>query len=200
MSSVPGLQRRIGPSPPQRVQHANQLVSSRPRLALPMMAVLALASACVAAAPAGAAIAPCSAKNLRLSADGRDGAFNGMSHGGTALSIRNTGPACALPVAPVLTFYDAKGRRLPVRFDQAALSPSAPLVVGGGHRAEAELRWVSGPVYRHSRKIHIAGLGVQAGAALLRVPLTAVMFGEVGQSVRAQQSPMRAAEGMAADL
>lgn len=149
--------------------------------------------------PAHAAVPACSAANLRLSVDGRDGDFNGMSHGGTALSIRNRGPDCTLPAAPQLRFYDAAGRRLPLRFNQAASSPRAPVSIAGGHRAEIEIRWVAGPVYPHSRKLRVAGISVQAGAALLRMPLGAVVYGAVGQSVVIQQTPLRAMEGMASD-
>ncbi|CAN5256266.1 hypothetical protein BH09PSE3_BH09PSE3_12080 [soil metagenome] len=49
---------------------------------------------------------------LRLSLSGRDGDFNGMSHSGTALSIRNLGPDCTLRALPTIGFRDARGRTL----------------------------------------------------------------------------------------
>lgn len=149
--------------------------------------------------PVHAATPACGAANLHLSVDGRDGDFNGMSHGGTALSIRNRGPDCTLPAAPQLRFYDAAGRRLPVRFNQAASSRRAPVSIAGGHRAEIEIRWVAGPVYPHSRKLQAAGISLRIGAALLRAPLDAVVYGAVGQSIVIQQTPPRAMEGMASD-
>ena len=120
-----------------------------------------LECACGTAAPADAAMAACSAKNPRLSIDGRDGAFNGKSRGGTALSVHTARPACTLLAQPVLTFYDAKGGRVPTRFDQSAVAPAVPLVAGGCDWVEAELRWVRSPCYRRCRKVRVAGVHVR---------------------------------------
>lgn len=180
------------------MQHNSDSTARRMGLALMAGALVSLSGAASAAAT-HAVVPACAATRLRLSVDGRDGAFNGMSHGGVALSIRNFGPDCTLSAVPTLRFDDAHGKRLPVRFDAAAPARATPLRIAGGHRAETEVRWVAGPVYAHSRKVSAAAVGVRFGAAMLRAPLAAVMYGPSGQAVVVQQTALRPVEGMAAD-
>ncbi|CAN5256388.1 hypothetical protein BH09PSE3_BH09PSE3_12090 [soil metagenome] len=74
-----------------------------------------------------------------------------------------------------------------------------PVRLAAGHRATADLRWVSGPVYPHSRSIRAATITVRFGGVTLRTPVKAVLYGEAGKSVQFDQTPLRAMEGMAAD-
>jgi len=145
----------------------------------------------------------CRAAQLRLSVDGRDGDFNGMSHSGTRLSIRNTGPDCMLPKLPVIELRDARGRRLPaVRQAPVGMHPGPVMIsvrIGGGHRATIDLRWTSGPVYPTSRSVTATAVGIRIGGALVRVPLKAVLFGPAGKPVPFQQTPAQVAEGMPTD-
>jgi hypothetical protein len=101
---------------------------------------------------APAALPPCRPSHLRLSVDGRDGDFNGMSHSGTALMIRNLGPDCMLPALPVVSLRDTHGRALPAaRRAPVGMHPGPvmlPVRLGAGHQAETDLRWVAGPVAR----------------------------------------------------
>jgi hypothetical protein len=149
---------------------------------------------------APAALPPCRPAHLRLSLDGRDGDFNGMSHGGTALTIRNVGPACTLPALPIVTFRDARGRALPAsRRAPVGMHPGPvmlPVRLAAGHGAVAELRWVSGPVFSRNRSISTANVSVRIGGGTLRAPLRAVPYGEAGQPVWFDQTPLRAVEGM----
>ncbi len=143
----------------------------------------------------------CRVAQLRLAVDGRNGDFNGMSHSGTQLSIRNLGPDCAVTALPKVTFRDRRGRALSVtRRKPPGMHPGpvmTPVRIGGGHRATIDLRWVSGPVYPHSRSVRAASVGVQVGAGVLRAPLKAVLYGG-GDPILFDQTPARAAEGMAA--
>lgn len=182
-----------------RMQHGVDRAVCGNVLALMVTALALLPGVAALAAPAHDAVPSCGANSLRLSVDGRDGDFNGMSHGGTALSIRNLGRACTLSAALQLQVYDAHGKRLPVRFDGAPSARATPVLLAGGHRAEIEIRWVAGPVYPHSRKLRAAGIGVRGEAVLLHAPLDAVMYGPTGQPVVVQQTALRAIEGMAAD-
>jgi len=77
-----------------------------------MLALLALSALAAAPTPAPA---PCRAESLALRTDAADGDFNGMSHGGTWLVVRNTGSTtCLLPGLPTVLFLDAKGQSLPI--------------------------------------------------------------------------------------
>jgi hypothetical protein len=145
----------------------------------------------------------CRPAQLRLSLSGRDGDFNGMSHSGTAVSIRNLGPDCTLPALPTIAFRDARGRSLPAtRRAPVGMHPGpvmVPVRLAAGHRASIDLRWISGPVYPRSRSIRAATVTVSFGRATLRAPLKALLYGETGKPVMFDQTPLRAMEGMAAD-
>lgn len=164
------------------------------RLFIPCLlgAVLAGSSA------SGWAVPACQPRQLRLSVDGGDGDLNGMSHGGTHLSIRNLGRDCRMAALPPLDLRDARGHALPVRL-RAQSAPAAPIVLGGGHRAAMDLRWVSGPVYPDSRSVRAAEVRVRFGAASLDAPLDATMYGAAGQGVEVERTALRVMEGMASD-
>ncbi|CAN5233435.1 hypothetical protein BH10PSE15_BH10PSE15_10610 [soil metagenome] len=164
-----------------------------------MLIALLIAAQALASPPPAPA---CRAGQLRLSLDGRDGDFNGVSHAGTELSIRNTGRDCTVPALPLVQLRDARGRVLPAaRKASVGMHPGpvmVPLRLAGGHRATTGLRWVSGPVFPHSRSMRAANLVVKIGADTLRVPISAVLYGEAGKPVGFEQSPLHAQEGMAA--
>jgi hypothetical protein len=145
----------------------------------------------------------CRPSQLRLSLSRRDGDFNGMSHSGTELSIRNLGPDCTLPALPTIGFRDARGRTLQaLRRVPVGMHPGpvmVPVRLAAGHRATANLRWVSGPVYPHSRSIRAATITVRFNGSTLRAPIAAVLYGEAGKPVLFNQTPLRSMEGMAAD-
>ncbi|QJE02608.1 DUF4232 domain-containing protein [Massilia forsythiae] len=169
-------------------------------LSIAALALIGAATPVRAAVPAAPPAAPaCDPARLRLALDGRDGDFNGMSHGGTEVSIRNLGPDCSLPALLPVALYDARGVKLPVQARTAPAPRPARLRLGGGHRAAMSLRWVSGPVYARNRSAHVAEVRVQVGAASLRAPLDAVMYGAAGAPIALDRTPLRAMEGMAAD-
>jgi len=144
---------------------------------------------------------PCRMAQLRLSLDGRHGDFNGMSHSGTEISIRNMGPDCMLPALPNIELRDARGRTLAIgRKASLGIHPGpvmAAVRVRGGHRAATALRWVSAPVYPSSRAARAANLTVRLGTATLRAPLVAVLYGPAGKPITFDQAPLHAMEGMA---
>ena len=151
---------------------------------------------------APAAVPPCRPSHLRLSVDGRDGDFNGMSHSGTALMIRNLGPDCMLPALPVVSLRDTHGRALPAaRRAPVGMHPGPvmlPVRLGAGHQAETDLRWVAGPVFAHNRTVKPASLTVQIGTGTLRAPVKALLYGEAGKPVAFDQTPLHVVEGMPA--
>ena len=76
-----------------------------------MISLLLLAMSLHPAVPARA----CTAGQLSLSFDGEQGNFDGMSHSGTLLVLRNFGAsACTVLPRPVLSFEDSARR--PVAF------------------------------------------------------------------------------------
>lgn len=144
----------------------------------------------------------CRQSQLRLSLDGRDGEFTGMSHAGTRLSIRNLGPDCLLPTLPTIELRDARARLLPAArrapVGMHRRSVTVPVRLASGHRVATDVRWIAGPVFAHSRNVRAVTLSVRIGASALRVPFKAVLYGEMGVMVGFEQRPLRPVEGMAA--
>ena len=144
----------------------------------------------------------CRVDQLRMSLDGRDGDFNGMSHSGTELSIRNIGPDCIVAALPTVQFRDARNRIVrAVRQVPRGMHPGPammPVRLAAGHRAAAEIRWIAGSVFPRSRSVRAARISVKIGAGTLSAPLAATLYGAVGQPAIFEQTPLRAIEGMAA--
>ena len=164
---------------------------------------LMLAAQAALGTPTPVAAPACLATQLRLTLDARDGDFNGMSHSGTKLSIRNTGPDCTLPALPVIRMLDARGRTLPAMRQKPVGMHPGPVVVpvrlGRGHRAVTDLRWVSGPVFPQSRSVRSTMVTVRIGTVMLRAPLPAVLYGDVKKPVTFEQTPLRVMAGSEAE-
>ena len=145
---------------------------------------------------------PCRLDQLRVSLDGRNGNFNGMSHSGTELSIRNIGTDCMIAALPKVQLRDARNRILPaLRQVPRGMHPGPvimPIRLAAGHRAAAEIRWIAGPVFPRSRSVRAVRISVKIGAGTLKAPLAATLYGAVGKPVTFEQTPLRAMEGMAA--
>jgi hypothetical protein len=129
-----------------------------------------------------ASIPACAGRDLAVSTDARDGDFNGMSHGGTLLIVRNQGRrACTVPGLPMVTLSDARGQALPaVRRAPAGMHPGPvvrPVTLRPGQRLGTGLRWVSGPVYDRSRCYDAASVSVAIGRAVVRASLRAHLCG-----------------------
>lgn len=150
--------------------------------------------ALLALAAPTAPVPSCRAAQLRLTADGRAGDFNGMSHSGVEVSIRNAGLDCVVQALPALTFLDARGRPLPAaRHAPPGMHPGpvmVPVRIAHGARAITDLRWVSGPVFDHSRALRAASVIVRVGPGVLRVPLSAVLYGPADAPAYFDQPPL----------
>jgi hypothetical protein len=151
---------------------------------------------------AAVTLPPCRVSQLHLSVDDRGGDFNGMSHAGTELSIRNTGQDCSLAALPTVQFRDRRGRVLAAtRQAPIGMHPGPvvlPVRIAAGHRATTDLRWVSGPVFTNNRQLGAASISVRIGSGTIRAPLKATLFGDAAKGVTFEQPPLTAAEGMAA--
>lgn len=144
------------------------------------LALLIFALAYVAVVPAQAT--PCSADQLSLAVDNENGNFNGMSHSGTLLVLRNLGPeACTVAGFPKILFTDAANTTLPITRQVPRGMHPGPVVRPVTILPEAELtsrlRWVSGEVYPHSQCFTPATLVVVIGDQKLTTPLAARICG-----------------------
>lgn len=133
---------------------------------------LAMAGCAPSSAPSAAAAttttptaspSACAADRLAFNLDRRDGLFDGMSHSGTMLVLRNAGTTpCRLPSLPTAIFLDASHQPLhaTAQPDQAQTPLAASLPLAPGASVESAMRWVSGDVYEHGRCLTPAYLGV----------------------------------------
>ena len=166
-----------------------------------MIPILALALAATPPAPIPSPIIPpCKAAQLSLGFDTENGAFDGMSHSGALLVVRNLGPgACRLAGLPQLRFKDATGQPLSIdRQAPVGMHPGPvvlPVVLAVGAEATAPLRWVSGEVYSPSRCYTptTAALTLELAdprAAVLTAPFQGRICGPARGS-RFEQPPLR---------
>lgn len=172
--------------------------------AMPLSVAVLLALLSAAIPPGGGAPSPaavarlpaCAAAQLSLAFDGEGGAFDGMSHSGALMVVRNLGPAaCRIEGLPAVSFHDAAGRPLDiVRQVPAGMHPG-PVVLPVGIAADAEatapLRWVSGDVFGGGRCRRVASARVVIVGAPLGAALSATMCSPAGRPARFEQPVLR---------
>ena len=146
----------------------------------------------------------CRAGALRLRLDSGNGEFNGMSHSGVLVMLRNAGArACRVPGLPLVEALDATGAALPVaRQVPPGMHPGpviVPVRIAPGAAVSTPLRWVTGPVFDHSRCFTPAKLRVTAGAVVLAAPWDGgQVCGEAGAPATFQQPVLRPGVEMSA--
>lgn len=138
----------------------------------------------------------CTAGQLSLTFDGENGSFNGMSHTGTLLVLRNVGPAaCRIAALPALTFRDgAHGVLATARNVPPGLRPGpvmTPVDVPAGAEATTELRWVSGDVYDGHHCLTFSSLDVRIGAETLSRPFSGTVCGPPNRPIGYDQEELR---------
>jgi hypothetical protein len=121
-----------------------------------------------------AAVKPCVGAQLSLALDDENGNFDGMSHSGTLLVLRNLGPdVCSMPARPMIGFEDGQQHPLPVVLEgTAGMHPGPvllPVAVPVGAELTSELRWVSGDVYDNGSCVAPAVLKLTLETSVLRV-------------------------------
>jgi hypothetical protein len=124
----------------------------------------------------------CSVGDLRLSFDGKDGEFTGMSHDGALLTLKNIGKqACTVPRRPALVFTDADGRPIPLHAHvPVGMHPGpvmVPVTVAPGASAQGTMRWVVGPVYDTNTCVDTAKASLTVRDGDLSVPFKAHVCG-----------------------
>lgn len=138
----------------------------------------------------------CAANQLLLSTDTENGNFDGMSHSGTLLVVRNLGPeACRLTPIARATLLDSTGKPLG---PFSATPPGArfmhpgpvvlPVALAAGAELTATLRWVASPVFQNSVCLSPATLVLTLGDLTLNTPLTGSLCGERAKGVSAELS------------
>lgn len=149
-----------------------------------------------AAASSSGPVPRCSADRIALSVDGARGDFNGMSHSGTLVMLRNRGHTpCAIAALPAITMLDRQGRALPAaRQAPVGMHPgpvAAALTIAPGAIASTPLRWISGDVFDRGRCLEAARIAVTVDGKRLRAPLVAHLCGPVGKAAAFVQPPLR---------
>lgn len=127
----------------------------------------------------------CRPADLQLGTDGEQGDFNGMSHGGTWIVVRNRSRrACSVDALPRLAMQDARGRALPVARNRPVGMHPGPVVlpvrIPAGGAVATGIRWVSGPVYADSRCYDAARATLSINGATLPLALAAHLCGPAG--------------------
>ncbi len=162
---------------------------------------LGSAQANKAGGPAGAnpAIPMCKASDLSLGTDDENGSFNGMSHAGTLLVLRNLSPtACRVPQRPEITFLDKDNKPLPVKLEITGarfMHPGpvlVPVVVAADAEVTSKLRWVSGEVYENSTCVSPAAISVTLADGKQQAALAGQLCGDKTKGIPFEASPLAA--------
>lgn len=152
-------------------------------------------SAAHAQQPAIKAVLMCQSNQLSLGTDDENGNFDGMSHSGTLLVLRNiSSTACRIQPIPQISFKTSAGKDVPIVVTQKNNPFQGPLVNGKrvpmGHgpvvipitvvpNAEATLTltWVSGDVYDHGTCLTPAALLLTLRGSTLQTPFSGHVCG-----------------------
>jgi membrane-bound inhibitor of C-type lysozyme len=158
-----------------------QLLTLNLAVALPLLALTACSQPLPSTRPAPGTAMACapSQLELRLANDGR---FNGMSHSGTLLIVRNTGAtACPLAALPTVKFADRQRQTLAIVASPSEAGVLAPLALPPKSTATSEMRWVSGNVYAGGHCESPATIAVAAGPASVAAPFEGQLCGAAGK-------------------
>ncbi len=172
-------------------------------LCLPTAALLCCASSRdgiqAQKASTSAALPMCTPDQLSLGTDDENGNFDGMSHSGTLLVVRNLGEAaCRLPAVPQITLYGASGL-LNVTFAMPAamrqgMHPGPvvlPVIVAAGAEVTANLRWVSNDVYDPGVCVTATSLHLKVAGKDIATATSHQLCGQKGKTIEAEMNLLR---------
>lgn len=185
-----------GPGWPQR-SPTGRLYARLRRLALAGLPALAVAACSAPSGPGHSAPtgpSACSSSQLDFSLDGGDGRFDGMSHSGTMLVLRNTGKsACTIPPLPLPRLTDANRQPLDIeaRDGQDQPQPPAAVLLASGASATSDLRWVSGDVYDNGHCESPAFVTLALGDQSVSATFTGHLCGAGGQPSTFTMTPFQ---------
>lgn len=129
----------------------------------------------------------CSAAQLSFSLDDEGGNFNGMSHSGTLLVLRNFGSnPCSVLGRPIVGFEDAEHHTLPASLEvPRGMHPGPvilPVVIPPGAEVTSQIRWVSSDAYGANNGISPAFITLTVGENTLRLGFSGHLYGPVGKN------------------
>ncbi|ANN67532.1 DUF4232 domain-containing protein [Bordetella bronchialis] len=164
----------------------NEIIRLRASV-LPVLGSIALAATAVLGPAAARAEPACDPAQLSFAVDREAGQFDGMSHSGTLLVLRNLGPdTCTVPARPEVRFLDAGRQPLPV---VAQVPPGMhpgpvipPVAVPAGAELTSEARWVSSDAYGDGNCVTVAYATLAIGPRGFEAPLRTRMCGPANKS------------------
>ncbi|MGI4756998.1 MAG: DUF4232 domain-containing protein [Janthinobacterium lividum] len=137
----------------------------------------------------------CQASDLSLATDDENGSFNGMSHSGTLLILRNlSSTPCRLPARPEITFRDGT-KPLDVKLEIAGakhMHPGpvlVPVVIVPDAEVTSKLRWISGEVYDDTLCLTPTAVAVRIGKEVQQAAMGAHICGERAKGVAFEAMP-----------
>ncbi|WP_074654385.1 DUF4232 domain-containing protein [Terriglobus roseus] len=144
------------------------------------------------AQPSPAATVDCSAGDVTLSFDGRNGDYTGMSHDGALLVLRNTSSkTCRVPKRPQITLTDATGKPVAAKANvPPGMHPGpvlVPVALAPGASAQGSLRWVMGPVYDRNTCVDTAHAAITLPGGTVAADLRAHLCGQTGSPMEYEQ-------------
>jgi Protein of unknown function (DUF4232) len=153
------------------------------------VALILAASASAAPMQSASGLLACTAAQLSFSFDNEGGNFDGMSHSGTLLVLRNIGDqTCTIPGRPSLTFQDVANNSLPISVEPSAgMHPGPvilPVAVPAGAEVTGVLHWISGEVFDSSRCFSPASVAIRFGTEALKAPFSGHLCGPSGQDAK----------------
>ncbi|MEO9080108.1 MAG: DUF4232 domain-containing protein [Rhodanobacter sp.] len=137
----------------------------------------------------------CEPSHLAFSLHDGDGRFNGMSHSGTTLVLRNTGTkTCRVPSMPQPGFTNADGQPLEITAQPPAdlnAGSTPPLVLAYGTSVNSDLRWVSSNVYDNGYCQSPAFIMLALGEQTVTSPFMGHLCGPGGRPITYTLTPFR---------
>ena len=139
---------------------------------------------------------PCKPSQLSFNTDNENGAFNGMSHSGTLLVLRNLGPnACTVPGRPTVAFEDPHHHTLPTTLQTPRFMHPGPVilpvVIPAGAEVTSSMRWVSSDAYAAHNGIAPVSITLLIHGHTLTHAFHGQLFGAAGKHPAYTETPFR---------
>ncbi len=143
----------------------------------------------------------CTPAQLSLRLDDGAGRYNGMSHSGSMLVVRNAGDvACSIAALPSPKLQDSQHQTLAItaRAEPPPADQPPRLLLAPGASAQSDMRWVSGNVYDDGHCESPAFITLALGTGIVTAPFRGQLCGAGGKPSTYSITPFRAAAADAA--
>lgn len=164
---------------------------------LPAFFLIVCAAAASSATAATRAEPACDPAQLSFAVDREDGQFDGTSHSGALLVLRNLGPnTCTVPALPEVGFKDADNKPLQVSVQRpVGMHPGPvllPVAVPLGAELTSEARWVSSDAFGANNCVKPASVTLSIGGQrVYTAPLATQLCGPAGKHPAYSITPLR---------